>query len=730
MINKIKDINSKSFKHFSSDETFSKVNIFFGTNGSGKTALSNWLLEQEPLHRIFNTDYVRENILAHDEINGVKLTVGNKAINIEENIERISSANVNINQQTESLNNKLRDEKNKVFQILNTTLDKARRQFKLNTNIKQKQKAKTDPIKALTLWYSDIKKFDVKENSSEELEREKKLLESEIHDLDFQVNISRERFSKLVGALEEATMVPSIGVSNEVARWIQEGLHIHNMNENTSKCKFCGNNFDTQKVAKSIEEKTNTTHAKLISSLEKFKDDLVQLSNSIKHLPSAEQNEDLLKKIDQLIVIITNKIQNTMNIFTVESSLFLEIIKFNENIENKRELINEKIKIINHKIDRIEQIAKSWVGQQLKENQQIETSVKNIKEIEEVILKNSIVLKENEQWMSDQKVINSDLKPFQDLVNQQFIILGIDFRLEIAADNQHYIIRHKSSQFSIRNKDLSEGERRLLGFLHFYYDLFESPEESLMKQINLVIIDDPITSLDNDNRYYLTELINKFIKKIEGLHCQLFLLTHSSLDFHNIGYGFNSPLIAFYKIRKNEFGESQIKKVVGLERQNYSDYYQSHFKEIFDFAKLPNSKINENNFLAYGNKARLVFESHARTHYKIEYATRARSDVLMKFYEVGDKFKDQFMNMLDVVNSLSHGMSFADYNPISGKEVQNAIRFMLAVLYNKDKYHVEEMVGDSIIKGNKSNIMTWLDNLDQSYQLQAPHSKIDDSNTA
>ncbi|KRM22462.1 AAA family ATPase [Latilactobacillus graminis] len=715
MINRIEDVNSKSFKHFSYDETLSKVNIFFGTNGSGKTALSNWLLDQEPLHRIFNTDYVRENILAQDEINGVKLTVGNEVINIEENIERISSANVNISQQTESLNIKLREEKNEVFQILNTTLDKARKQFKLNTNIKQKQKAKTDPIKALTLWYSDIKEFDIKENSSEELEREKKLLESESRDLDFQVNVNRERFTKLVKALEEPTMIPSIGVSNEVAIWIKEGLHIHNMNENTLKCEFCGNNFDTQRVSKLINEKTNTTHAKLISSLENFKNDLVQLCNSIQALPTLEQNEELLKKINQLIEIITNKIQNTMNTFTVESTLFSEIIKFNNNIENKRELINKEIRIINQKIDRIEQIAKSWVGQQLKENQQIKAFVKNIKEIEEAVLKNSTVLKENEQWMSDQKVVNSDLKPFQDLVNQQFVILGIDFRLEIAADNQHYIIRHKSSEFSIRNKDLSEGERRLLGFLHFYYDLFERPEESLMKQVSLVIIDDPITSLDNDNRYYLTELINKFIKKIKQLHCQLFLFTHSSLDFHNIGYGSDNQLTAFYKIRKNEFGESTIKKVDRFERQNYSDYYQSNFKGIFEFAKLSNTKIGEDNFLSYGNKARLVFESHARTHYKLEYATRASIDSLMEFYEVGDKFKDQFMNMLDVVNSLSHGPTFADYNAISSKEVQNAVRFMLAVLYKKDKYHVEQMAGDLIVKSNRRNIMAWLDILDESY---------------
>ena len=67
--------------------------------------------------------------------------------------------------------------------------------------------------------------------------------------------------------------------------------------------------------------------------------------------------------------------------------------------------------------------------------------------------------------------------------------------------------------------------------------------------------------------------------------------------------------------------------------------------------------------------------------------------------------------MLDVINSLSHGMTFADENPISSRELQRSIRFLFEVLYNKDRFHVEQMAGDLINKSNKYDILTWLSSL-------------------
>ena len=250
---------------------------------------------------------------------------------------------------------------------------------------------------------------------------------------------------------------------------------------------------------------------------------------------------------------------------------------------------------------------------------------------------------------------------------------------------------------------MSEGECRLLVLLHFYYALFDSVDEAISAYTNLILVDDPITSMDSDNRYYLTELINTFIKKSIELNVQLFVFTHSSLDFHNFGYS-NKNQISFWKVRKNVQRKSEIIHLKFEDIQNYSDYYQANFKDVYEFATLDRTKLPDA-FIQFGNKARLVLESHARTHYKLEYATSAVIKKIQEYYDVPTSKYDSLKKSLDIINSLSHGMTFADEYTLSAREVQQSVRFMLSMLYNKDPFHVKQMAGNLF---NQQTQMQWL----------------------
>lgn len=142
--------------------------------------------------------------------------------------------------------------------------------------------------------------------------------------------------------------------------------------------------------------------------------------------------------------------------------------------------------------------------------------------------------------------------------------------------------------------------------------------------------------------------------------------------------------------------------------QNYSDYYRSNFQSVFEFAVRSKKDLTEKDCIRYGNKARWVFESHARTHYNITYATKGSRDTLKECYEVPEEEEEAFLRMLDVINSLSHGNSFVEEYTMSPVEVQKNIREMFSVLYRKDRFHVEHMVGDLLNKQNKNDVMVWL----------------------
>ncbi|WP_273706037.1 AAA family ATPase [Leuconostoc mesenteroides] len=704
MIEDIEHINSKSFDNYSSDDKFTLTNVVFGTNGSGKTALSTWLKKELPDNaRLFSSDYVERNIVAVNEISGVKLTVGKAAVNVEENIERVKFANDQITSQGIQINKEHKAVKKELFQILNTTLQHARQQFELTKNIKQKQNAADDPVSAINQWFNDINDTLPKIGSSKELDQEKQLLEKQFQNLNTIFNYKKEKYDWIKKSLEEPVLVPSNVVSQQIAQWIRSGTHLHNMSSKEEMCQFCGNIFDASNISKIIQEKTSNAHALLTQSLTNFLQELDNARNKVTHLPEDLQSADIINTISNIKNLVNQKIANSNQNIKIDLSLLQTIAQFDSMLSTQKDKLSLKLKNINRQLNEVELVAKSWIGIQLKNNASIESLETKLHDFSTKLEELRKVYKDNEKWISEQKVSNSSLRPFRDLVNHEFELLGLDFKLEILDDNAHYLIKHKDLDTVITTKNLSEGECRLLGFLHFYYDLFDSVDEAISADTNLILIDDPITSMDSDNRYYLTELINTFIKKSIGLNVQLFVFTHSSLDFHNFGYS-NKNEISFWKVRKNVQRKSEIVHLKFEDIQNYSDYYQANFKDVYEFATLGRTKLPDA-FIQFGNKARLVLESHARTHYKLEYATSAVIKKIQEYYDVPTSKYDSLKKSLDIINSLSHGMTFADEYTLSAREVQQSVRFMLSMLYNKDPFHVKQMAGNLF---NQQTQMQWL----------------------
>lgn len=54
--------------------------------------------------------------------------------------------------------------------------------------------------------------------------------------------------------------------------------------------------------------------------------------------------------------------------------------------------------------------------------------------------------------------------------------VGFGFELRIDAENSNYTVWHNTDNIQLSLSQLSEGERRFIAFIHFYYDLFKVPE--------------------------------------------------------------------------------------------------------------------------------------------------------------------------------------------------------------------------------------------------------------
>lgn len=733
MIQKINNINKKSFHNYSSKILFKQVNIIFGANGSGKTALSEWLNENSSGKAVlFDTLFVRDNILAEDTIKGIQLSVGKKAVDnaiIKNNIE---SANLNLNKIIEKYFKKIEKKRKVLYQILDDTLQIVKKEFGITKGLIHKRNSKTEPEKALKLWDADFKNAeDISNipNSSQEIEDNIEYYRKLISALSIEIPFTKQDIDKLISILNIPLNKPDKEISQDVATWINEGLQLHNMDNKEETCLFCLNKFNAPSIKKIINKKMNTEYQNLMNELCEFENKIVGFKNKLESIPNSykpnHKSMDEYTKIRPTIELL-DRLNNKIEIKKEHSEFIISVNneKFQIFCELQGEL-SEKISNFkkhskaNYKLlSSIETTAKASIGRKLHENKEAVTLSKDIENIFSKIKKIEENKSENQQWLDNREKISSNLNPFKDLVNKQLHVLGVYFKLDITNDQSHYLIKtiNNNEEFQdkeLRLKDLSEGEIRLLGFLYFYFKLFYSfnEENKIFKtNIETIIIDDPITSLDINNRYFITELINNLVKDItKNEHkIQIFIFTHSSLDFHNFGYNADKKKSAWLKILKNQKNESEITNIDSEERKNYSDYYKANFYDVFKFAITSKNKIPEKNYLSYGNKTRILLESHARTHYNIENVTVKNFCYLKKYYEISDDEEEEIKTSLDVINSLSHGNSFLDYNVIPKEVLQKYVRDILRILYKKDKFHVCAMAGKLINDSNKKEVLKWL----------------------
>lgn len=116
MIKKLENVTKKSFQSYTFSNELNKCNIFFGTNGSGKTSLSAWIAENTTGVRKFDTNYVLDNISTVDTMRGVELIVGAERIDTEEMIHNLEEANNNLKKRNDKIISEELEYKNKIYE--------------------------------------------------------------------------------------------------------------------------------------------------------------------------------------------------------------------------------------------------------------------------------------------------------------------------------------------------------------------------------------------------------------------------------------------------------------------------------------------------------------------------------------------------------------------------------------------------------------------------------------
>ena len=147
---------------------------------------------------------------------------------------------------------------------------------------------------------------------------------------------------------------------------------------------------------------------------------------------------------------------------------------------------------------------------------------------------------------------------------------------------------------------LSEGERRFVAFLYFFHTVIGSLEEDGEIEDKVVVIDDPVCSLDSEVLAFVAALVRSLIQKcLDRYHCgsedshilQIFCLTHNPIFFRLISDSHipDHAHCAYFEVRKDNRNTTDIipcvarENAIGTEMVNRSpvtDEYQGLWRQF------------------------------------------------------------------------------------------------------------------------------------------------------
>lgn len=680
MIETINNYTFKSFKNYSGpndDEKFKQKNLFFGYNGKGKTALSKGILTEirknpnvkGDNYRFFNKDFIKDNLLLENNVDlkGIVANFGKKNVDIEKTIEEKMKNYKDVpslQKEKEILEQNAKNEVNSIFD-----LKKGKSSIKRRTAESIKELVvsyRKDLESALKVVKSKEDLKNVKDASSYEKElvtlQGIKLLTMEIL-----TNNEIDTISLIMNKNYENNEIPSA----EVLSWLEQGLIIHK-HDNSRKCKFCGGNIEINEIEETINKYLNDKKQKDLIILNKLHLKIKEISElklkENKDLMGNLINDSIYKYYDALsenqqqLISINEKIKTKLENFEKNESFDSATLKhimssINDNqlkISNaKQEKENELSKLI----DKSNSLIKGSIALEILESKNIADELKKIEDKEKEILSasnsNSILIKE----ISELKNSKSTTNDFANFINELLQELGIDFYLDIIDNN--YTIKHRRDDVSLTINDISEGENNLLALLFFYYELFNDKQQQNFKnEINYIIIDDPISSVDDVNKMYVLELIKKILELKKP---QVFIFTHVWDDFCNLCYGKkdtkdkngNETPFRFYEVKKNINGSYLVKT-----RTNETPYMHD-FKEIYEFSQLDNAdELDECEMYHYPNVMRKVLEEFMK--FKVKNSSPTLDNITnVKIALCGNvncSHQDdiQIPTLLDICNILSH----------------------------------------------------------------------------
>ncbi len=650
------DENGASFKDLNS------INFIYGANGSGKTTTSSflknlaengiedkfanskiaWYNNESLKIEVYNKQF-KEEQLRNSQVKSI-FTLGKKT---NENLEKIEIKKESINKENEK---KIKNEAS--LQVLTQKKEKEEKDFadrcweKLYKKNEEDFKETLEGFKRKEKFKEKIlKEFENdKYNQSEivgleklkekieivfgENQTELALLECNLTDFDSIENHSIWE-QKIVGSggVAIADLIKKLSNENWVA-WGREYI------KENSICPFCQKETITEEFKKQLESYFDTNYQESTETIKKMKEDYTNKTDEVlerldKIVETEQKNQqtklntESFKRIVETLKSKINGNQQKMHDKSKEMSRSFELESTKNEIKEIRDLIdtanqqianhNEIIKDTkNQKKNCVEQTWKFLVNEFKSDIQEYNKKYcgleKGINNLEKAISENQEEVKKLENEIKELEKNMVSIKPIVNEINTLLKGYGFtNFGLACTEDEKFYRIQREDDQ--LVGETLSEGEVTFITFLYYYHLAKGSLKENDISKNKVLVIDDPISSLDSNILFIVSVLVKDLMKEAmeEKTNIkQVIILTHNTYFYKEI------TLECDLKRYQGKYSFWIIKKDNNVSK--IKDYKENPIKNSYEllWQEVKQAKENNASWVSLQNVMRRIIEYYFR----------------------------------------------------------------------------------------------------------------------
>lgn len=528
------------------------------------------------------------------------------------------------------------------------------------------------------------------------------------------LNKARDVAQELLTRTVTSNAIDRLVEKPEIAKWVEEGLHIHTDEEPRSSCEFCGNTLSADRV-KELEGHFNDVYKAFIQDLTKARTACEHRVSTIaaltKHDPaklytdlSGRYQEKLrtLKDAEELVVKFLSSLAKGLSEKAANPFQRLDLDTYTEGLSvaagsSARSALTDVNTLLTEHNNRCKAFDKSVT----EARQELETAV--IADVLSAYQKNLKAVTDSE---ANEKQFGDELRSLQDAVTKLEMELK-EHRTPAEQLNKELwgflgrgdlsVAVRETGYTVVRNGipalNLSEGEKTAIAFLYFLKSLRDKTFD-LGKGV--VVIDDPVSSLDAH------ALFSAFghMKEVSKDAGQLFILTHNFGFFRQVknwfhymhgqrGKDVTKRPARFFMLSVRIVDGHRNAAIAPLDPllEQFESEYHYLFKQVHSQAQLTTAPTEMQVLYPLPNVARRLLESFLAF-------KQPGSDGLMNKLELVDFDPAKKTRMLRFTHSFSHSDRIEEHGMDMSllAEAPQVMKEILELIERTDRQHYDGMV--------------------------------------